>query len=187
LYRRNQEDEDMMQKNLTARAVQISVLGAAISLGATPALGESQSAASVEQDKICMAAFKTGQEREQAGRLVEASQSYQTCSNTACEPSLWQECVTRNAQLHAETPSVIPVVTGETGEPRTDVQDVQVKMDGELLASRLDGRALPVNPGTHEFSFATDQGVIATQKITITRGQRNRAVTVSMRAPVTKR
>jgi hypothetical protein len=42
---------------------------------------------------------------------------------------------------------------------------------------------LPVNPGTHEFSFDMGAGVVATQKVTIVRGQRNREIAVSLRTP----
>src|SRR5262249_15802740 len=76
-------------------------------------------------------------------------------------------------------PSVVPVVTDETGAPRVDVQ---VRIDGELVATQLDGRALPVDPGMHEFSFTMDGNVIARQKLMILQGQRNRQIAATLRS-----
>jgi hypothetical protein len=55
-------------------------------------------------------------------------------------------------------------------------------MDGEPFAQQLDGRALSVDPGMHEFAFAADGVVFATQKIMIVQGQRNRFITALLRA-----
>src|SRR5262249_49517833 len=87
----------------------------------------------------------------------------------------------RFAQIQADIPSIVPVVTDETGATR---DDVQVKMDGEILTSRLDGRALPVEPGNHDFSFEVG-GLAVSQKILMMEGQRNRQIAISLakRAP----
>jgi hypothetical protein len=54
-------------------------------------------------------------------------------------------------------------------------------MDGEMFSQQLDGRALAVDPGMHEFTFTADGVVFATQKIMIVQGQRNRFITALMR------
>jgi hypothetical protein len=82
-------------------------------------------------------------------------------------------------QLDADTPSVVPLVTDDTGSPRVDVQ---VTMDGELVASKLDGVSLSIDPGMHEFSFSSGGNVFATQKILVLQGQRNRPIAVSLPA-----
>jgi hypothetical protein len=133
--------------------------------------------ASSAREDACMIAYKNAQEREQSAHLAEARELFQTCAKPTCGTFLRQECSTRHAQIGAEMPSIVPMVTDESGEPRVDVQ---VKMDGELLTAHLDGRALPVDPGIHEFSFATDRGVFSTQKVLIAQGQRNRAISASL-------
>jgi hypothetical protein len=79
-----------------------------------------------------------------------------------------------------DTPSVVLLVTDAAGGSRTDVQ---VKVDGEPFASALDGRALPINPGMHDFSFIADGHVFATQRILIVQGQRNRFITANIGKP----
>ena len=81
------------------------------------------------------------------------------------------------AQLESDIPSVVPLVSDENGEPRVDVQ---VTIDNELLTSRLDGRALPIDPGMHEFSFTADGAVLATQRLMIVQGQRNRPIAITL-------
>jgi hypothetical protein len=91
-----------------------------------------------------------------------------------------RKCAARYTQLDADIPSVIPIVTDESGSARSDVQ---VTMDGEVLASELDGRPLSVDPGLHAFEFATDGGVLATRKVMIVQGERNRPITIEGGSP----
>jgi hypothetical protein len=125
-----------------------------------------------------MVNYKNAQAQEQSGRLVEAKDLYATCGRTACGTFLARACTEKFTQLDADTPSIIPVVTDESGAPRGDVQ---VKVDGVLVAQRLDGRALRMEPGIHEVSFVADGRTFATQQVMIVQGQRNRTIAVSMR------
>jgi hypothetical protein len=124
----------------------------------------------------CASAHTKAQEREQSGHLREAKALYEWCAKPSCDKYLQEECTTRATQLDADIPSVVPVVTDREKGPRVDCQ---VKMDGEVLTSKLGGQALPVDPGMHEFTFSTDQGVISTQKVMIVEGQRNRPLSCS--------
>jgi hypothetical protein len=124
----------------------------------------------------CTAAFKDGVKLEQAARLREAQKAFAACSKSACGASVRRECIMRYGQLASDIPSVVPVVTDATGEP---ILDVKVTMDGETLTSQIDGRAVPVDPGLHEFSFTTPAGATR-QKIVILQGQRNRPIAVTI-------
>jgi hypothetical protein len=55
-------------------------------------------------------------------------------------------------------------------------------MDGEVLTTQLDGRALPVDPGMHDFSFNVEGGAVISQRIMIVEGQRNQPISVSINA-----
>jgi hypothetical protein len=134
--------------------------------------------AAADEADSCTIAYNSAQERVQAGQLVAADQLLQSCANPVCGSPLWQECALKDTELRSITPSIVPLVTDETGQPQVDVQ---VKIDGALLSSRLDGRALRIDPGTHELSFSNASGVFATEKISVARGQRNRPVAVSLR------
>jgi hypothetical protein len=131
-----------------------------------------------KDERACAAAYQSAQEREQAGHLREAKELLQTCAKSTCGSFLRHACTTRFAQVDSDIPSVIPVVTDEGGAPHVDIE---VKVDGEVVTSQLDGHALPVDPGLHEFTFASNGKVFATQKIMIVQGQRNRPISASLR------
>jgi len=169
----------MFHRNLISRTLQIGAVGAAILLCATPGTSEPDKAEKATGRKACKEAFKTAQQLEQGAHLRQARDSLQACAKATCSAFMRQECTRRYSQLGSDIPSVVPVVTDAAGVPRVDVQ---VTMDGELLTARLDGRALPVDPGVHEFSFSADGGVIATQKIMIVQGQRNQPISVALRS-----
>jgi hypothetical protein len=171
----------MFHGNLTLRTLEIGAFVAAVLLCATPGTSEPQkiSKAAAKDRRACKEAFKTAQQLEQSAHLRQARDSLQWCAKANCSAFVRQECTRRYAQLGSDIPSVVPIVTDAAGVPRVDVQ---VTMDGEVLTSRLDGRALPVDPGLHEFSFSIDGGVIATQKVMIVQGQRNQPISVVLRS-----
>jgi hypothetical protein len=130
------------------------------------------------EDAVCSAAHQSAKQHEQAGQLIEADKLLRNCARPLCGSPLWEQCAAEGIELSATIPSIVPLVTDDAGHPRVDVQ---VKVDGQVVSTRLDGRALLVDPGKHELAFSTESGVFATQKIEIARGQRNRQVKVSMR------
>src|SRR5579859_6934048 len=163
-----------MSRTIVARTFQMGALGVALLFCARS--GSSQTDRTAVR-RACSTAFKTAKQLEQSGHLVQAKDQFLSCAKTACGAVLRSQCTSRYTQLDSDIPSVVPLVTDESGDPRVDVE---VKMDGQPLASRLDGRALPIDPGLHEFSFNADGSVLATQKVMIVQGQRNRPITVSM-------
>ena len=150
---------------------QVGVCGAAIFLSAASAQGEPRH----REDSACTAAHKAAEEREASGLLIEAKEVLLQCAQPSCGGFLAQECTTKYTQLDADVPSIVPLVNDVAGSPRPDVE---VRIDGALVASRLDGRALPVNPGLREITFASDGRIFATQQIIAVQGQRNRTIAV---------
>jgi hypothetical protein len=169
----------MSRSRFSTGAVVASVLGAVVVLGAaTPA--SAGDAPKKKMSAACTAAtasYRRAVESQRAGRLRDAVDSYRECEESTCA-NLSQACATKSMQLCASMPSVVPLVTDEQGAPKVDVE---VKMDQATLTSHLDGKGIPVDPGVHEFTFADQGKVFATQKVMIVEGQRNRAIAVSLR------
>lgn len=124
--------------------------------------------------------YAQAQKEQAAGHLARAVELYSACAATTECGGLAPRCQARLQEARAQLPSVVPLVTDDTGNAYTEVQ---VKMDGTPLISRLDGMALPVAPGLHEFDFATDKGVFAKRKILVAEGQHYRPVEVHMPNP----
>jgi hypothetical protein len=153
----------------------------AVSLVAAPAVARPswRHAMARAESPLCSASYARAAERAREARLKEAAELYALCARTACSEDMRRECAARRAQLEADTPSLVPLVTDDAGEPRVLVE---VRIDGALVTSRLDGRALPVDPGKHELSFSTDAGVFATRHLMVVQGERNRAIHVVLHA-----
>jgi hypothetical protein len=176
------EDYVMSQYRLVNRSVRFTACGALLAgalllVGGARAHGEPAHPVTKADARACQIAYQAGQEREQSGHLVEASVLFNQCAEESCGATLWQDCIVRGTRLSSAVPSVVPLVVDDKGDPRVDVQ---VKMDGRVITSELNGRAIPVDPGTHEFSFSTSAGVFASKRVTFAKGERNRTVAVSL-------
>jgi hypothetical protein len=167
----------MLRSHLTSRTVQVSILGAMITLCSAPKTSHAERPKGDRASRVCAFTYRTAMQIEVAGHLREAKETYLACAKPACGVLIRNQCSARYTQLESDIPSVVPLVTDETGRDRSDVQ---VTMDSELLTSRVDGRALPVDPGPHEFSVIADGAILARRKVMILQGQRNRPIALAL-------
>jgi hypothetical protein len=130
--------------------------------------------------RVCQLGYKRALKLERTGKLIEAQAELQACAKSACGSVVQRQCTVRYERLLADTPSIVPTVSDAEGAP---VVDVEVTMDGDPLATRIDGRALSIDPGLHEFVFLKNKEVVATQKLVILQGQRNHPVSVKLERP----
>jgi len=157
----------------------LTLAPALLTLAAAPAVraeGDAARGKTAAPARNCQTTYQRGQVKEKAGQLVEASRLYASCSDLSCGAATWRACVAASTHLHASLPSVIPVVLDDDGEPRADVE---VRMDGQVIASQLTGLSIAVDPGPHDFSFSIDSGVFASTKIDVVEGERNRPLSMS--------
>jgi hypothetical protein len=167
----------MSRKSLPKRSVLIVLSGAALLLSASPGQGET---VRPRDRRACAASYEKAQELRQGSKLRRAKEALASCAKAACGEFVQRECTRWLGQVDSEMPSIVPVAKDPSGAP---VLDVQVSMDGELLASRLDGRGIQVDPGMHDFEFRTAVGVVIERRIAIAQGERNRVVSVDVPAP----
>jgi hypothetical protein len=133
----------------------------------------------------CAAAYKTAQQREEAGRLIEARALLVSCAKTSCGMTLMEQCAAMHTQLESDLPTFLPVVTDDGGASRLDVE---VRVDGEVVTSKLDGRPLAIDPGAHDITFTTDGGsshdqkfaLVTTVKVKIDARDRGRAIAITL-------
>ena len=165
-----------MRRAVTAVVVAAMTLAGWAAPGHGKGKGQGKAAKNYQ---ACKAAIDEALKLEQEAKLQEASKRLATCAQVSCDVFIQHECTVRRSQLETEIPSVVPVATDESGAP---VVEVRVKMDGEVLAERIDGRGVPIDPGVHEFTFETEErGVVATKKLVILQGERNRPIAVTIR------
>jgi hypothetical protein len=131
----------------------------------------------------CLDAYAKSQPLRRDGKLSEARQELLLCARDPCPKQLQPDCVGWLEEVDRALPSVILRATDARGN---DVSDVSVSLDGKPFVSRLDGRALSVDPGSHVFRFERTGKAPVEQSIVIREGEKRRRVVVQLEAPVEK-
>lgn len=111
-----------------------------------------------------------GHYRQARTRLLE-------CVNAQCGGDVRRRCAATLQKLDAVTPSIVVRATDGRGN---DVTDVAVSLEDEPLVSSLDGMAIPVDPGTHRFTFRRAGFEPVIETITIRQGEKFRSVDVQI-------
>jgi hypothetical protein len=83
-----------------------------------------------------------------------------------------------------EVNAAIPTIVFEAKDPAgNDLVDVKVSVDGKLLVERLDGTAIPLDPGPHKFTFASPSFGSVDKQLVLREGQKDRREQVAFGGP----
>lgn len=126
------------------------------------------------QNDTCASAAEDGQRARLAGKLRAARNLFIKCSADACKPLIRKDCAQWASDLEGAMPSI--VIDAKDG--RDDVADVTVTSDGETIATKLDGKAITIDPGPHKLSFSRPGRDAIAQDVIIREGVRSRVITV---------
>ena len=162
---------NVISKRVFEQSVWISSI---LLISAAPAHAEAKPRSAPQ----CVAKQKQMQQLEQAGHLREARDAALECSQAVCGALVSQQCRTRHQILEEEMPSFVPTAVDEQGSP---LVEVEVRVDGVLLTTHIDGQGLAMDPGLHEFSFSARDRAPYVEKLLIAQGERNRRVSVVLR------
>jgi hypothetical protein len=138
------------------------------------------SPARADEKAACFNAASMGQTLRDAHKLVEARDQFRICARRQCPAMVQQDCGGWLGEVQRDLPTV--VVTAKDGKG-SDLENVQVTMDGQPLLTTLDGQAVPMNPGEHVFHFAAADGTQVDQRAVIKAGEKNQAVAVILAKP----
>lgn len=155
----------------------IDRIGTTMAAAATMLLLARTSEADKGRCSAARSAVDSAHASERAGNLGDSLESYRSCAAQTDCAWLASKCAAKITTVEAKLPSILIVANDETGEP---VADVEVRVDGVLRASKLQGTALALAPGLHELSL-TGGGHSGAQRVMILEGQRNQIVTVALR------
>ena len=137
----------------------------------------SDRASAREERMVCDAAFEKAKDVGRSPvQFKAAAEWFGECARPTCPRAMRRKCAAVQTRIIAKLPSVVPVVTGPSG---SSVGDVQVRMDGAVLTGSLDGTAIPVDPGEHQFTFARDGEIFSTQRLTLESGQQHQVVSAT--------
>jgi hypothetical protein len=93
------------------------------------------------------------------------------CSAASCPADVRNECIRRVGEINQAMPTIVFEAKDASGR---DLIAVTVKMDGELLAQRLEGTALSLDPGEHTFTFEVSGQARLETRLLILEGEKDR-------------
>jgi hypothetical protein len=127
------------------------LLGAALLAASALHAGPSRA----DDKQMCVDAHVRAQRLRHGGQLLGARQELLACARATCPAIVAGDCAMWLNEVNAEVPSIVVVAHDDHG---TDMIGVRVKMDGVILASKLDGRPIDVDPGEHVFRYELEDG-----------------------------
>ncbi|MBX3231883.1 MAG: hypothetical protein KIT84_11955 [Labilithrix sp.] len=128
----------------------------------------------------CIAAFDKGQRARREGHFKESTESLLVCSQQECPAVVRVDCAEVLRQVEAAQPTIVLKATDAKG---ADLTDVSVELNGDLVASSLDGRAIAVDPGKLTLVFKRAPWDPVTVNVMLAEAEKNRIVAVTLGPP----
>jgi hypothetical protein len=144
-------------------------------------LASASAAAPGRADKrACVAANEGAQKLRREGHLRAAREQLLVCAKPECPVVVRQDCAQWLNEVVAATPSVVVAARDASGK---ETLAVKVTIDGELVLSKLDGKAMTIDPGVHKFKYESDDGLVHEEEIAVREGEKNRVLYVNFHKP----
>ncbi len=123
----------------------------------------------------CIAADTDGQSLRLQNKLRAALKRFAICGSASCPKIVRDDCLQRIDEVEIAQPTVIFTATNGNGRP---LRAVKAFVDDALLAERLDGQPLAIDPGEHVFTFKALGRMDAEMSFVIHEGEKQRHVVV---------
>lgn len=130
----------------------------------------------------CARSYEEAQEQQKSGQLLSARALLRDCAQDDCPEFIRNDCSAWSAKLQSKLPSVVFVVRSRGQE----LSDVRVIIEGRELSSRIDGRALELDPGRYDFEFQAEGMQPLRLHSVIVNGERNRLIQAELEPLVSK-
>lgn len=121
----------------------------------------------------CVTALDQAQASRASRKLTEARASYVTCSYEQCPDMIREDC----SKGLREVDESLPSITLAASIDGHDAADAKASLDGEPVDGGLDGRSIPLDPGSHLVRFDRPGSAPLEVKITAREGQKNQLIT----------
>jgi hypothetical protein len=128
----------------------------------------------------CLAASDASLKSGNEHKLRAERTQLLVCAATSCPADVRKECLRRVDEVNAQIPTIVFAAKDATG---ADLSAVRVTMDGEVLAERLEGTAISIDPGEHTFTFETAGQAPVTKKLIVQEAQKERREAILFGSP----
>ena len=121
----------------------------------------------------CLAAHEDAQSLRTQKKPHAAHDKYVACAKAECPSVVRKECAQQVVDVDKEAPTVAFEARDLQG---VDTSSVTVAVDGAVVAERLTGAAVDVEPGEHDFKFESPDGKTLNVHLLVLEGEKNRKV-----------
>lgn len=130
----------------------------------------------------CIVESETAQQERTDGHLRKARDLFKACSESECPQSVRSDCARSFDEVERATPTIV-VIARSNGR---DVNDVRVLVDGEVVANKLTGDAIAMDPGTRRLRLETETGALLGEREVVAHAaEKNRIIEFEIVLPAT--
>jgi len=146
-------------------------------LAASSAESRALYAEEVEPDALhaCARAYEQAQEQRHAGALVSARDELSRCEQNDCPAFIRSDCARWLGEVVAEQPTLLVVAKRGARE----LSEVRVSIGDRVLAERLSGQPIDLDPGSYDLRFETAGSAPVLRHVLVQSGQKNQRVEVA--------
>ena len=152
------------------RSTNLSKLAVAV-LGLAPALVERPALAADPTTADCLSANEHAISLRAQHKLRDARSQLLVCAAATCPADVRNECTRRVEDVNKSMPTLVFEAKDAAGN---DLSGVRVTMDEQPLVERLEGTALSIDPGEHQFAFETQGYPKVWKQLVIREGEKER-------------
>jgi hypothetical protein len=142
----------------------------------SPLLSPGQARAAEPSIEDCLAANHASIKLDSDNKLRAERAQLLICAAESCPAEIRLECAKRVDQVNQALPSIVFDVKDGTG---ADASAVKIAMDGEVVADRLRGTAIALDPGEHQFTFEIAGEPPLTKRLMVRVSEQNRRETIA--------
>ncbi len=134
----------------------------------------------------CISQSEGAQQARSDGHLRTARDLFHQCAASECPSSIRSDCERSFDEVDRAIPSVVVIVRSAGA----DVTEARVVVDGLVIADKIDGRALPIDPGPHHLRIESPARALLDERdVTVHVAEKNRVLEFNLatrdaRAPV---
>jgi hypothetical protein len=135
--------------------------------------------AAEQKTRECTAAAESGQVLRNSGKLVQAKEQLALCMKL-CPSIVKNDCGPWLNDVEARAASIVVRARDPSGR---EVTDVRVTVDGNVVATRIEALAIPIDPGARHLKFDRAGFPTAEQDLVVREGEKARTVEVRFTEP----
>ena len=137
--------------------------------------------AAADQVSACADAAERAQTLRDKNQLREARRDLRMCAQESCPAAVRRDCIGWLEELDALQPSIVVHARDSRGR---DVAGVSVAIDGEPVASKLDGAPMRADPGRHLVTLVARSGARTEADVLLVSGEKVRVIDARFSTPL---